>query len=106
MPLEMRAFKTNGWNNSIELYLRSSEDGRTMSFGASVVMETSQEYTEHSPLITLRQNEAQQLMDSLWDCGLRPSEGSGSAGQMAATQRHLEDFRKIAFKFLELPTCK
>lgn len=45
-------------------------------------------------------NEAQKLMDDLWDCGLRPSEGTGSAGALAATQKHLNDLRKIAFNKL------
>jgi hypothetical protein len=33
----------------------------------------------------------------LWNCGLRPTEGSGSAGSLAATQRHLDDMRTVAF---------
>ncbi len=42
--------------------------------------------------------ESQLLMDSLWQAGLRPAEGSGSTGQLAATVRHLEDMRAIAFE--------
>jgi hypothetical protein len=42
--------------------------------------------------------EAQALMDRLWKAGLRPTEGSGSAGALAATERHLEDMRRIVFK--------
>lgn len=49
------------------------------------------------PFINLKKTEAQVLIDSLWDCGLRPSEGSGSAGAMAATVRHLEDMRTLVF---------
>jgi hypothetical protein len=41
--------------------------------------------------------EAQGLLDSLWQAGLRPAEASGSTGQLAATVRHLEDMRAIAF---------
>jgi hypothetical protein len=41
---------------------------------------------------------AQELMDDLWRCGLRPSEGGGSAGSLAATQRHLEDMRTLVFQ--------
>jgi len=54
------------------------------------------------PAIGLSGNSAQQLMDELWRCGIRPTEGSGSAGSLAATERHLEDFRKIAFKQLKI----
>ena len=46
--------------------------------------------------------EAQVLMDDLWDCGIRPTEGSGSAGSLAATERHLEDMRKITFVKLKI----
>jgi hypothetical protein len=41
--------------------------------------------------------EAQALMDRLWTAGLRPSEGSGSAGALAATERHLKDMQKLVF---------
>lgn len=41
---------------------------------------------------------AQRLMDELWRIGLRPAEGSGSAGSLAATERHLADMRALVFK--------
>lgn len=49
------------------------------------------------PTMELRPDEAQQWMDELWQVGIRPSEGQGSAGQMAATQKHLEDMRRLVF---------
>ncbi len=57
------------------------------------------------PDILLSAESAQQLMDELWHVALRPSEGSGSAGSLAATQRHLGDMRAIAGHLLktELP---
>jgi hypothetical protein len=45
---------------------------------------------------------AQRLMDELWHCGLRPSEGTGSAGSLKATQDHLQDMRKIVWKVLRI----
>ncbi len=53
--------------------------------------------------IQLTDTAAQVLMDELWNCGLRPTEGTGSAGSLAATQKHLEDMRTIAFGQLMLP---
>jgi hypothetical protein len=50
------------------------------------------------PLLTLSRDEGQELMDELWNVGLRPSEGSGSAGSLAATERHLADMRTLVFK--------
>lgn len=41
--------------------------------------------------------EAQALMDRLWTAGLRPTEGSGSAGALAATERHLKDMQTLVF---------
>lgn len=43
-------------------------------------------------------DDAQSLMDQLWNCGVRPTEGTGSAGSLAATKNHLEDMRRIVFK--------
>lgn len=53
------------------------------------------------PFMEVTTTEAQTLMDTLWECGLRPSEGTGSAGALAATQRHLEDMRSLVFKKLK-----
>ena len=47
--------------------------------------------------MSLSDLEAQALMDRLWSAGLRPSEGSGSAGALAATERHLADMRELVF---------
>jgi len=54
------------------------------------------------PLFSLKKQEAQTLMNDLWDAGLRPSEGSGSAGALLATQKHLDDMRKITFNQLKI----
>ena len=59
------------------------------------------EFVEHdpnsilTPCMMLMPSAAQALMDDLWTAGVRPTEGAGSAGAMAATQRHLDDLRKI-----------
>jgi hypothetical protein len=50
--------------------------------------------------MSLQTTEAQALMDRLWKAGLRPTEGSGSAGALSATERHLKDMQKIAFDTL------
>ena len=52
------------------------------------------------PMLRLGILQAQQLMDELWQCGLRPTEGSGSAGSLAATERHLKDMQTIALGLL------
>ena len=49
------------------------------------------------PGIDLDATGAQALMDSLWDVGIRPTKGSGSAGSFEAQARHLEDMRALVF---------
>lgn len=67
------------------------------SMAEPLVMRDVQEGCEFQPSVTLEIKAAQQLMDELWQCGLRPSEGSGSAGQLAAVQSHLKDMQKLVF---------
>lgn len=55
---------------------------------------------ETRPSFRVNEEAAQSLMDGLWRAGLRPTEGSGSAGSLAATQDHLKDMRRIAFQTL------
>lgn len=58
---------------------------------------------EQRPTFSLRNEEAQKLMDDLWECGLRPTQGVGSAGSLAATQQHLADIRTVAWHALKIP---
>ena len=44
--------------------------------------------------------EVQQLMDLLWQNGIRPNNGRGSQQQVDALENHLNDMRKIASKKL------
>jgi hypothetical protein len=48
--------------------------------------------------MNLNDTEAQSLMDSLYDCGYRPTRPVESAGQIEALKNHLGDMRHIVFK--------
>lgn len=54
-------------------------------------------------LVNFSTGSAQVLMDDLWRCGIRPTAGHGSTGQMAAVERHLEDLRAILAEKLKSP---
>ncbi|HJV52833.1 MAG TPA: hypothetical protein VJ652_15300 [Noviherbaspirillum sp.] len=86
------------WGDQIEL--RAAYDSGAASLGViqPVKVEQMEEGSYIAPFLLLKRDCAQQLMDELWGCGLRPSEGSGSAGALAATERHLEDMRSLVFK--------
>jgi hypothetical protein len=57
-----------------------------------------EEGVEQPPAFSMNDEGCQRLMDELWRVGFRPSEGSGSAGSLAATERHLADMRHLVFK--------
>lgn len=95
--IKIRATRDHSWGDQIEIRMFDIESH-------AVVLPVTKEIvgpgTIIEPAFLLGQEEAQSMMDTLWDCGIRPSEGSGSAGAMAATQKHLDDMRSIAFKKL------
>jgi hypothetical protein len=49
------------------------------------------------PVMRFSNAQATNLMDELWAAGVRPSDGTGSTGQLAATQAHLQDMRTLVF---------
>lgn len=81
----------------VELRFFDDEHGKFL-VAKPLEMVEREEFTYSEPTARLQKEEAQELMDSLWQCGLRPSEGSGSAGALAATQKHLEDMRALVFE--------
>lgn len=61
-----------------------------------------QEGTPLDPSFAMTYASAQKLMDELWGAGVRPSNGAGSAGELAAVRYHLEDLRTIVNSYVEL----
>lgn len=97
MEFEIRAAKGSPYGNKIGLYIFGKN-----SFG-TVLMQTinpEEEIQLIDPAVSINTTQAQVLMDSLWDCGIRPSEGTGSAGQLAATEKHLKHVTDILDKAL------
>lgn len=86
------------WANGIEFLVKNPI---TNEICKEIVMESTADFYL-APSFTLGRQEAQVLMDDLWQAGLRPSEGTGSAGALKATQDHLKDMRTIAMNLLEI----
>jgi hypothetical protein len=84
------------FNGAISLYA-GDQRGQQWLEAQAIVFSVVAEGTIGVPFMRLAQEEAQRLMDELWNCGVRPSEGAGSAGALAATERHLEDMRSLVF---------
>lgn len=50
------------------------------------------------PVTTLENDAVQNLMDELWQLGYRPERGNITTGQVAATEKHLNDMRAMVGK--------
>ena len=96
------------FSNNIELSMvvAGVDDRANVSLLAAKHVEMSHvdEGAVVDPFMVMSLETAQLLMDELWNCGLRPSEGTGSAGSLAATERHLKDMKTIAFHALKIST--
>lgn len=51
--------------------------------------------------LVLLEQQAQQLIDGLWDCGFRPK-NAVAVGETAAIKDHLEDCREITKRMIKL----
>lgn len=97
--LEVRAQRPP-WRDEVELLALVRNDLGT-SIAKPLTLERIADGAYVSePTMTLTNKAAQMLMDELWQCGLRPSEGTGSAGSLAATERHLKDMQAVAMGLL------
>lgn len=106
----IRAHREPWLNDTISIRLASishSSGGQTVAIAEPIAFKvlTEEEQNKECPsTMQLRPDEAQQFMDELWRVGIRPADGAGSVGQMAATEKHLEDMRRLVFS--ETPTKK
>lgn len=93
------------YGRRIAIYMaHRTESG--LKAAAPTVFEPAEDGDVRAPWVSLTPHDAQTLMDELWRCGLRPTEGTGSAGSLAATERHLKDMQAIAFQLLPSTTKK
>lgn len=82
------------WNRGVEVAMFSHDQ----RYSWKQVQLAEHDDSTTTPVARLTMDGAQTLMDDLWSAGLRPTEGTGSAGSLKATQNHLEDMRSLVFK--------
>lgn len=90
--LKLRA-QAAPWNRSVQFLAMTGN-----ATAEPLTMKEREPGVYHDPTFELDHVQAQTLIDDLWNAGLRPTEGAGSAGALAATQKHLEDMRTLVFK--------
>ncbi len=100
MDLEVRCQRAP-WNEGVEVVVFDRQGSPRAVSTARVEFSPITEGQDVEPTLKLSTSSAQRLMDELWSCGLRPTEGTGSAGSLAATERHLKDMQRVAFAFLD-----
>jgi hypothetical protein len=88
------------WWQGIEVVVYQRLPDSQLYVVKNIEMETQDVGLVVDPTFRLSRQQAQTLMDDLWVSGLRPTEGQGSAGSLSATQKHLDDMRKIVAKKL------
>jgi len=92
----------NPWSEKVEFLLVKHETGKPRLVAKSLEFAEVPNGAPIDPTFSLQRDEAQELIDMLWSCGLRPTQSKSSAGQLDAVERHLADMRAIAFNKLEI----
>lgn len=94
--LEFRLVQNPAWFNDFGLQIFDREN---KFIGKELVLEKAEE-GYRLPYVVEQINKQQliNLIDQLWNIGIRPSNGAGDANAMEAIKYHLEDFRRLVFK--------
>jgi len=93
------------WSEKVGFLLVKHETGKPRLVAKSLEFVELQTGAPADPTFNLDWQEAQELMDMLWSCGLRPTQGKSSVGQLEAVERHPADMRTIAFDKLEIKSA-
>lgn len=93
------------WNRAIELLIYSRNDSNGLIIPGKLkdgvaLKDRDIQGMEIEPTISIPRDSAQTLLDDLWNCGLRPTDGVDSPGELRATKYHLEDMRKLLDRIL------
>jgi len=103
---QVRVGRNIAWNG-IDVYVFAKEpsaiDDSSKRWRLAESMNFVEKHPHEScgPTFRLSPIEGQSLIDELWCAGLRPTEGTGSAGSLAATQLHLKDLQEFHGRLLD-----
>lgn len=87
------------WSDAFSLYVGERDfNGKIVARLEAPTMVKTEEHIPIDPAFRLNIHEAQGLMDELWGAGVRPTSGVGNVGQLGATEKHLEDMRRLVFQ--------
>lgn len=92
------------FNDKIGIHCGEKKPDGTWSAATSITM-TALKTGEVSPgpFMELDYTDGQQLMDELWNAGVRPSDSRDLSGQISAMKAHMSDLRRLVFKSADEP---
>lgn len=96
MTIKLRCNK-NPWSSRVEILIIDVPDRGKTGVARPIVFDKVEDGEIINPSLSIDASAAQELMDSLWFSGVRPSDGNGNVGQLQATERHLQDMRRLVF---------
>lgn len=101
---EALAARRGVWTHQIEIFVRGQDfdDALKHKTAANIDYVEKSAGASIDPLFTLSLEAAQRLMDSLYECGIRPSSQKTTDGELVAVRLHLEDMRTLVFRKNEL----
>lgn len=83
------------------IWEKNNETG-SLSVVTNMTLEKCDGEYVSKPTATLTSAEAQELADTLWEAGIRPTQSKSSAGQHEAQEKHLNDMRSIVASSLKI----
>lgn len=110
--MNFRGFEISAQRNirrsAVDIWLVKYEAG-SVTFLETIILKTLPREDgvavlekEGADFFSLPYDLTQNLMDELWRCGFRPTEGTGSAGSLKATENHLADMQKLSWRLLDM----
>jgi len=90
-------FQRDIWSGAIAMHMADKTDAG-FSAARQIVFSKLDIGSYADPVVKLSPEEAQGMMDALYEAGVRPAAAAGSVGQLKAVAYHLEDMRALVFK--------
>ncbi len=100
--LKMIATHYLAFGRSVQIYIRGYGFKEGIFDLKTIEWEEVEPAKQPEEFFNISIETAQELMNSLWECGLRPAQGTGSAGQLETMKAHLEDMRVIVANKLKI----
>lgn len=86
------------WALNLGVWLVERRADGSKGVAAPVVFASLPAGASAPPSLSLSREAAQDLMNRMWQLGIRPLDGEGTLAHVGAMQEHIEDLRRVAFK--------